>query len=223
MTETTAPTGSPVADPLAAGRVAYGRHEWREAFDRLGEADRAGSLGGEDLESLSTAAFFAAEATAGNEAKERAYRAYVAEGNAVRAAYLALDIAHEHGYAGRHSMASAWLRKAEQQLDGLPESYAHGYAVLLRSEAAIVADPELALSLAQEAIDIGNRVADADLRANAQTNLGYIKIAGGDTESGFALMEEASIAAINDELSPVVSGITCCRMISACRDLTDYR
>ena len=36
-------------------------------------------------------------------------------------------------------------------------------------------------------------------------------------------MEEASIAAVNDELSPVASGITCCRMISACRDLTDYR
>ena len=36
-------------------------------------------------------------------------------------------------------------------------------------------------------------------------------------------MEEASIAAVNDELSPVASGITCCRMISACRDLTDYQ
>ncbi len=222
MTETTT-TGSPSADPLAAGRAAYGRHEWREAFERLGEADRAVSLRGEDLESLSTAAFFSAEAEAGRELKERAYRAYVTEGNAVRAAYLALDIAHEHGYAGRHAMASAWMRKAEQQLAGLPESYANGYAVLLRSEAAMVADPEQALALAQEAIDIGNRVADADLRASAQSNLGYLKIVGGDAESGFALMEEASIAAINDELSPVVSGITCCRLISACRDLTDYR
>ena len=36
-------------------------------------------------------------------------------------------------------------------------------------------------------------------------------------------MEEASIAAVNDELSPIISGITCCRMISACRDLTDYQ
>ena len=36
-------------------------------------------------------------------------------------------------------------------------------------------------------------------------------------------MEEASIAAVNDELSPLASGITCCRMISACRDLTDYQ
>ena len=100
MTETSSPTGTPAADPLAAGRAAYERHEWRDAFDRLGEADRTGSLGGADLEALATAAFFSAEAAAGNEAKERAFRAYVAEGNAVRAAYLALDIAHEHGLRG---------------------------------------------------------------------------------------------------------------------------
>ena len=36
-------------------------------------------------------------------------------------------------------------------------------------------------------------------------------------------MEEASIAAVNGELSPFTSGVTACRMIGACRDLTDYR
>jgi class 3 adenylate cyclase len=36
-------------------------------------------------------------------------------------------------------------------------------------------------------------------------------------------MEEASIAAVNGELSPFTTGVTACRMISACRDLTDYR
>ena len=36
-------------------------------------------------------------------------------------------------------------------------------------------------------------------------------------------MEEASIAAVNGELSPFTTGVTACRMIGACRDLTDYR
>ena len=31
------------------------------------------------------------------------------------------------------------------------------------------------------------------------------------------------MAAVNGELSPTVTGVTYCRMISACRDLTDYR
>ena len=36
-------------------------------------------------------------------------------------------------------------------------------------------------------------------------------------------MEEASIAAVNGELSPMTTGVTACRMIGACRDMTDYR
>jgi class 3 adenylate cyclase len=55
------------------------------------------------------------------------------------------------------------------------------------------------------------------------TNLGALQIATGETSGGFALMEEASIAAVNGELSPFTSGVTACRMIGACRDLTDYR
>ena len=50
---------------------------------------------------------------------------------------------------------------------------------------------------------IGSRAADADLKASALTNLGALKIATGLTFDGFALMEEASIAAVNGELSPV--------------------
>ena len=36
-------------------------------------------------------------------------------------------------------------------------------------------------------------------------------------------MEEATIAAVSGELSPITTGITYCAMISACRDLTDYK
>jgi class 3 adenylate cyclase len=224
MAETPIRAGTPADDPLAAGRAAIERHAWREALDRLREADAASALLGADLESLSTAAAFSADAQAGDEAKERAYRAYVSEGNLLRAAYLAVDIAHEQFWAGRRSMASAWMRKAEQHLKDLPESYAHGYLVLLRSElAATAGNLDDALTLAEQAIEIGDRATDADLRAFAQTNLGFLKISSGDTDAGFALMEEASIAAVNDELSPLASGITCCRMISACRDLTDYQ
>ena len=47
------------AEPLRAGLAALRRHRWGEAFDLLTQADRAGSLGGPELESLAEAAFFA--------------------------------------------------------------------------------------------------------------------------------------------------------------------
>ena len=137
---------------------------------------------------------------------------------------MALGIARRYGWAGKHSIASAWIRRAERIIGPEGETYAHGYLALVRSEAAAASgDLTGALALAEEAVSIGGHAADADLKAYALSNLGSLKIASGATADGVALMEEASIAAVNGELSPFTTGVTACRMISACRDLTDYR
>jgi class 3 adenylate cyclase len=224
MSEVTSPTSAAPADPLQDGRDALARHDWRDAFELLSRADSEGSLTGADLEALALAAFFAARADIEVDVKERAFKAYQAEGNDLRAAYLAINLARGYGYAGKPSIASAWTRRAERLLEGNGETYVHGYLALVRSEAASMAgDVETALALAERATEIGNRSTDLDLKAFALSNLGALKIAAGATLDGFALMEEASISAVSGELSPFTSGITACRMISACRDLTDYR
>ena len=223
MSEVNSPT-SAAEDPVQAGRDALGRHAWLEAFEQLSQADRDGRLSADDLEALALSAFCAAHTDTGLEVKERAFKAHEAQGNDLRAAYLALDIARQYGYAGKPSIASAWTRRAERLIGPEGETYAHGYLALVRSEVAgAVGDLETALTLAERAVEIGTRAADADLNAYALTNLGALKIASGATSDGFALMEEASIAAVNGDLSPLTSGITACRMIGACRDLTDYR
>ena len=224
MSEATPPTPTAGKDPLEAGRAALARHSWPEAFEQLSLADRDGRLSATDLESLAMAAFFAARADVELDVKERAFKAHEAEGNGLRAAYQALDVARRYGMAGKSSIASAWTRRAEQIIGSDGDTYAHGYLALVRSEvAAATGDVDTALSLAERAVEIGTHAADADLKASALTNLGSLKIATGLTFDGFALMEEASIAAVNGELSPVTTGVTACRMIGACRDMTDYR
>jgi class 3 adenylate cyclase len=224
MTEASPPIAAAPPTPLQAGHDALARHDWLEAYERLSVADREGSLSGADLEELALAAFFAAHADVELEVTERAFKAHEAEGNELRAAYLAIDVARKYGYVGKISIASAWLRRAERILGPDGDTYAHGYLALIRSEvAALTGDGETALELAERAVEIGTSAADADLKASAQTNLGALKIASGATFDGFALMEEASIAAVNGELSPLTSGVTTCRLIGACRDMTDYR
>ncbi|MEO8571417.1 MAG: adenylate/guanylate cyclase domain-containing protein [Chloroflexota bacterium] len=218
------PPVSATIEPLDAGRQAFARHAWPEAFELLSKADRDAPLSGVDLESLALAAFFAAHADVQIEIKERAFKAFQAEGNDVRAAYVALDLARMYGFGGKHSIASAWTARAERIIGSEGETYAHGYLALVRSEvAAATGDTETALTLAERAVAIGGSAADADLTAYALTNLGALKIASGSTFDGFALMEEASIAAVSGELSPFTTGVTACRMIGACRDMTDYR
>ena len=224
MSEAVPPISAAVVDPLQMGRDALSRHAWPEAFELLSQADREIQLSAVDLEAFALAAFFAAHADVELEVKERAFKAHEAESNNLRAAYLALDVARTYGYAGKPSIASAWRRRAEQIIGPDGETYAHGYLALLRSEgAAATGDMETALALAERAVAIGTGAADADLKAYALTNLGALKIASGATSDGLALMEEASIAAVNGDLSPFTSGVTSCRMIGACRDLTDYR
>ena len=219
-----ATAGAAANDPLLAGRVARSRHDWGSAFELLSEADRAGGLSGDDLETLAEAAFFAARPDAEVDAKERAFKRHEADGNALRAAYLAASIARSYSFSGKHSIASAWARRAERLIGRDGETYAHGYLALVDSEAAAVTGRlDDAVELAERAVAIGTKAADRDLTAYAQTNLGALKIGTGATADGLALMEEASIAAVNGDLSPFASGVTACRMIGACRDLTDYR
>ena len=224
MSEVMPPISAAVPDPVQVGRDALVRHAWQEAFEQLSQADRDGQLSGADLEALALAAFFTAQADIELGVKERAFKVHEAEGHELRAAYLALDIARTYGYAGKHSIASAWTRRAERIIGPEGETYAHGYLALIRSETAgATGDVDVALAQAERAVEIGNGAADADLKAYALSNLGSLKIASGATSDGFALMEEASIAAVNGELSPFTTGVTACRMIGACRDLTDYR
>ena len=223
MTEVQSPTSPAPVDPVQAGRDAYLQHDWDEAFEQLSLADRQGKLSGADLEALALSAFFAAHADVQLDVLERAFQAYEAEANGVRAAFLGVQIAREYAFMGKPSIATIWARRAERIVGPEGESYPHGYMALIRSEAAAAAgDMDGALAMAERAVEIGEHAGDADLRASAQVNLGVLKIASGATTDGLLLMEEASMAAVNGELTPFTSGLTACRMIGACRDLTDY-
>jgi class 3 adenylate cyclase len=212
------------SDLPAAAHDALARHAWVEAFELFGRADEDGALSGADLEGYAQAAFFTAHADLSLEATERAFAAYQAEGDPARAAYLALDLVREYSFRGRGSIASAWMRRAERLLDGLPEGLAHGYLALSRSEMVRGSgDVDEARRLAEEALAIATRTGDADLQAIALTSLGFLRIGLGETAEGFSLLEEATVGAVNGELSPIVTGMTYCTMISACRDLSDYK
>lgn len=211
-------------DPIAAGRDALRRHDWQGAFELLSRADREGALAGASLEALSEAAFFTARGDEATEIRERAFKAHLAEGDSVRAAYLALTLARENGAMGRLSIAAAWGRRGERLLEGQPECYAHGYLALVQSDAARGrGDLDSAIALARDAVTIGERVGDDELRAWALAALGTYRVSRGAAPDGLALLEEAAIAAVNGELPAFASGIICCMMIATCRDLRDYQ
>jgi class 3 adenylate cyclase len=209
---------------LAAAHDALDGHRWQEAFDLLIQADREGRLGASDLQALAQAAWFTAQPDLALEARERAFKAYLGDGNKTRAAAVAFELGREYRQKRKLSIASAWAARGERLLEGEPEGFAHAYQALSKSLAAADAgDVELAIRLSGRAVELGTRFEDADVRAWGLVQQGQLLIAGGHTDEGFPLLEEATIAAVNGELNPYMAGVAYCCMISSCRDTTDYR
>ena len=218
------PTDAPVPERLAEARAALERHAWQEAFDGFTAADAETALTGPDLEALAEAAFFTADVDVRERSYERAFKVYNAAGDRIRAAAVALGLAVDVAIQGRTSIASAWTQRAARLLEGTEETYAHGYLAIARSFVAMGAGRfEEALGQAEEGVRIASSATDPNLQAIALISLGRLKIGSGATDDGLALLEEATAAAVNDELTPYLTGMTYCTMISACRDLNDYQ
>jgi len=214
-------------DPLAgleAARAAFSRGAWRDAYAGLVAGNAAGALEAEDLERLGEAAWWLADGQTCVRAREQAYRGYVQRGELRAAAKVALALAEDHFHRLARSVGQGWLRRAERQLDGLPEVSEHGWLHRLRTVLAFEAErnPREAMEHADRALDIARRTGDTDLEALALQDRGRILVAIGRVADGMALIDDAMTAATAGELTPRTTGRAYCNMMSTCERLGDY-
>src|SRR5207247_3904493 len=81
--------------PLDAGRAAFRRRAWSDAFALLGAADDADALAPDDLDSLAEAAWVTAHYEESLRARERAFAAYVERDDREPAAATAMMLVNE--------------------------------------------------------------------------------------------------------------------------------
>jgi hypothetical protein len=140
-------------------------HDIAEAVERLGSGDcvsafrildalPAGQLGGVGLETLAQAAWLCGDLDACLSAYDRAFPAYLAEGNQRRAGYVALMLSWEHAGRLAQSVAAGWLRRAERLLEPESDSAEFGYLTWFLSrghlaDEGVLQQLDLALELAQ--------------------------------------------------------------------------
>ena len=84
-------------------------------------------------------------------------------------------------------------------------------------------DWEAAYAVATEAVEIGERFDDADLLALAMHEQGLMLVNQGRVEEGLGLVDEAMVAVTAGELSPIVTGIVYCSVISGCQEVYALR
>ena len=212
-----------VQDPIDAGRDAYERGAWEDAFTLLSEGDAAGALTGEDLEHLSLAAVLSGHADQYRIFLERSYAAYLAAGNRLRAGYMAVYLAHEYENRLQKAIAAGWFSRATRLLAEEQEAAEHGHLELHHSLLAWKAqDFAAALDHATRAEEIGRRHGDRGVEIRGLQRRGIALIEMGQFEEGRALLDEASAAAVGGELDPFSTVSVYCNTIGTCRDLADY-
>src|SRR2546428_5460498 len=211
-------------DVTEAGRSALARHAWRTAFETLSGADAARSLAVEDLERLAESAWWIGRIDNCIAARERAYTAYMEQGNPRRAAVVAVLLAEDFFRRQAKSLGDGWLKRAERLLQDVPECQAHG--ALLRLHAILALDEgnvDKALGLARRTVDLATRFHDRDLQALALHDVGRMLVSKGEVAQGMALIDEAMAAAVSGELGPEVTGRIYCNMMGTCEKLADYQ
>lgn len=211
-------------DPLEAGRDAYARRAWPEAYRLLLEADGEGGLDPKDLEALAKSAWWIGLATESIAAFERAYGLHLERGNRSMAAMMALTLRREYGAKLAGSVAKAWLHRAEHLLEGEPEAVAHGYLEIAHRELDFDrGDIDGALGHLDRAMEIASRLDDADLPVWVAISRAEVLGTAGRLDEAFGLMEGAAAVAVGGELGPFTTGAVFCAVMSVCRETADYR
>ena len=199
------------------GREAYAQWAWKDAHAALSEA---GGLDADDLERLATAAYMLGDEAEYLAVLERAHRAHLEAGaveRAVRCAFWLGLILSLRGEAGR---ASGWLGRAQRLLEQR-DCVERGYLRLL--ETLHVPDAEVGRAGAADGAELGRRYGDADIFALAVQEEGHCLVRLGRIDEGLALLDEAMLAAVAGELSPITTGLVYCSVIDACQQLHELR
>jgi len=198
-------------------RQAWTRRSWVNVYRWLSAADQASPLGGDDLELLATSAYLIGRDLDFHRFLERAHHADVNAGNQVRAARRAFWLGLTSLLRGEIGLATGWLSRARRLIES-HDCVEQGYLLLPVAEQYLAeGNGEAAHGTSNSAAAIAHRFGDADLMACARHLQGRAFIQQGQIKAGLALLDEAMLAVIAGELSPIVTGLIYCSVIETCQ------
>lgn len=211
------------ADCLERGRQACLRRAWLDAYELLALADQTASLPAEDLELLATAAAMLGHDDEYRAILERAHHAHLDAGESLRAARCAFWVGTHLAIRGEMGGAAGWLGRAGRLIEQR-DCVERGYLLvpqMMGQEAA--GDYAAAYTTALEAAGIGERFGDRDLIALALHQQGRVLTKQGRVPEGLVLLDEAMVAVVAGELSPIVTGLIYCSVIEGCQQIYELR
>ncbi len=211
-------SNAPLSD-LEAGRTAYAERRWREACERLAQADRARPLAPEDLERLAWSYGLLGRNDLLLATFERVHNHQLDVGDLRGAARAAFWLGFRLLFLGEVGRASGWIATSQRILERLGEDCVErGYLLLPQGLGRLSQkDAAGACEAASRAAEVAERFGDPDLTSLSRTIEGQARIELGQREVGLALLDEAMLPASTGRLGPVATGIVYCAVIGCCQ------
>ena len=196
------------------------RRDWQAAYDAYAGL---GSRTADDAEGFADAAWWLGRMEESIGLYDEAFHAHLAGDDARGAARTAFLLAMYTRLIGEAARSAGWLTRSRRLLEGLPEGVEHGYALYLEIAGLLGGDLEAALAASRRMQEIGRRFADQTLIALGGYYEGRTRIKQARVRDGLALLDEAMLAALSDELAPLWAGAIYCGLMDVCHELLDPR
>jgi DNA-binding CsgD family transcriptional regulator len=218
-------TASPPSDELERGRESYARAAWNEAFDELTRADATAPLSAQDLQLLAISAYMLGRVDDFLGLTERTHDAYLEEGDPLMAARCAFYLGVNLSIRGEVARASGWFGRGHRLVEREGrDCVERGYLLLPEAMRQLMtgsyADAE---TTAAAAAETGEKFRDGDLLALALHIQGQSLIKQARTAEGLRLLDEAMLGITSGALSPIITGVVYCGVISGCEEAYDLR
>jgi DNA-binding NarL/FixJ family response regulator len=213
--------GQSHADDVERGRELYARRAWNDAYEKFSRAHEVVPLEADDLEQLAWAAGLTARDDELLALLERLYQVRLDSGDGLGAGRAAFWIGFRLLNVGQMGRAHGWLARAQRIIEGAGSECAlRGYLLLPTIYRNLMSgEIEAARADAAQALEIAERCGERDLVAFVRALQGRILLKQGRLEDGLGLLDEAMVAVTADELSPVMTGLIYCGVISCCQQV----
>ncbi|HEY6064620.1 MAG TPA: protein kinase [Thermoanaerobaculia bacterium] len=206
------------------GRDAFVRHNWSDAWAELSAANQETPLEPEDLDRLATAAYLTGRDADATDLWGRAHQAFLSRNDLPRAARSALWLAFGLIARGESSTSAGWVARAGRVLEGADDCAEKGFLLGLNAVSVMFGgDPTTALGMFEQAAQIGERFGDPNVVCLARMGQGDCRIRLGQSAEGMKLFDEVMAGVTAGEVSPLLTGLVYCAVISACNATFDLR
>ena len=219
------PIGFMTAHTGNRGRRSPRSRDWTAEYAELSARDRTTGLDPADLEQLGIAAYLAGHESESIAVYTRAHNLALERGDSRQAARCAFRVAFALIAAREPTRAGGWVARARRLLeedrhDCVESGYVMLPQALEQTASGDLAGAETTFAAAER---IGERFGDADLTSLARQGRGRVLVALGRMAEGVALFDEVMVAVTTGEVTPIVSGVVYCSVISACFEMLDIR